>query len=344
MKIALCSTMTPFIDGGARQIVDWLEDHLLAEGHAVEKVYLPEVDRTETLYRQMMSFRWIDLDRADRVICFRPQSQLIQHDHKVLWFIHHVRVFYDLWDSPYRPCPDDAKHRGLRQAIHDADSNAIREAKAVFTNSNVISDRLRKFNGIESEVLYPPIFRPERFHCEDFNDEIVYISRVERHKRQDLLIRALALTTTLVKIRIAGASIYDDYPDELERLVGHLGLQNRVVFDRRWISEDEKASILGSCLAVAYLPVDEDSYGYPTLEAAHSSKPVLTVADSGGVLAFVESGVTGFVAEPTAEALAEYMDRLYLSRALTKKMGAAARDRIESLGISWPRVIDRLLA
>ena len=32
-------------------------------------------------------------------------------------------------------------------------------------------------------------------------------------------------------------------------------------------------------LAVAYVPDDEDSYGYPSLEAAHARKAVLTASD-----------------------------------------------------------------
>ena len=100
MKVALCSTIVPFIGGGARNIVEWLETMLLEAGHSVERVYLPMVDTPELLFRQMAAFRFIDLSMADRIICFRPQSHLIQHTHKILWFIHHIRVLYDLWQNP----------------------------------------------------------------------------------------------------------------------------------------------------------------------------------------------------------------------------------------------------
>ena len=97
MKVALCSTIVPFIRGGDRNIVEWLETMLLEAGHSVERVYLPMVDTPELLFRQMAAFRFVDLSMADRIICFRPQSHLIQHPHKILWFIHHIRVLYDLW-------------------------------------------------------------------------------------------------------------------------------------------------------------------------------------------------------------------------------------------------------
>jgi glycosyltransferase involved in cell wall biosynthesis len=344
MKIALCSTIVPFVDGGARQIVEWLEEHLRASGHDVERVYLPEVDRPELLYTQMAAFRWIDLDAADRVICFRPQSHMVRHPHKVLWFIHHVRILYDLWDSELRDFADDDKHRGIRDAIRAADSAAIGEARAVFTNSQVVSDRLRHFNGVHSTVLYPPVYRPERFTCQGFNDEIVYVSRLEWHKRQHLLIEALRLTTTPVRLRLCGTTSADDYPNDLIGRVNDYDLADRVSFENRWISEDEKAMFLSRCLAAAYMPVDEDSYGYPTLEAAHSSKPVLTTSDSGGVMEFVVDGVNGFVCEPTAVSIADAMDRLYADRAATQTMGKQAAARIDELGVGWPHVIESLLA
>ena len=41
MKVALCSTFVPFVFGGARFIVEWLEEKLREHGHQVERIYLP---------------------------------------------------------------------------------------------------------------------------------------------------------------------------------------------------------------------------------------------------------------------------------------------------------------
>jgi glycosyltransferase involved in cell wall biosynthesis len=343
MKIALCSTYVPFIYGGARNIVEWLQDMLEHEGHEVERVYLPQVDAVDRLCTQMAALRLVDLSAADRVICFRPQSHLIRHPHKILWFIHHIRAYYDMWDGPYRP-PDDAQHRALRAALVTADNAALREAKAVFTNSRVVSERLRHYNGIDSEVLYPPVHAPQRFECRSFGDEIVYICRLEHHKRQHLLIEAMAHTTTPVRLRLCGASSGEGYPHELRALVERLGLQDRVMLDARWIAEEEKVELLADCLAAAYLPVDEDSYGYPSVEASHASKSVLTTQDAGGVLELVADGVNGFVVPPTPAALGAVMDRLYVDRALARRLGEAARARLDDLNISWSHVLRRLLA
>lgn len=344
MKIALCSTFVPFVNGGARNIVEWLQSMLEQQGHQVERVYLPEVDEPDLLFTQMAALRYVDLSAADRVICFRPQSHLIRHPHKILWFIHHIRAFYDMWDSPYRGCPDDARHRALRDALHDADTAALREARHVFTNSRVVSDRLRQYNGIDSEVLYPPVFQPERFHCRAHNDEIVYICRLEHHKRQHLLVEAMRHTTSAVRLRLCGTSSGDDYPLALQERIDSLGLGQRVRLDNRWITEQEKVELLADCLAAAYLPLDEDSYGYPSVEASHAGKAILTTTDSGGVLELVTDADNGLVCAPEALALAQAMDRLFLERQQTIAMGERARARLAELNIDWSHVLARLLA
>jgi glycosyltransferase involved in cell wall biosynthesis len=344
MRIALCSSFVPFIYGGARNIVEWLQVMLEEQGHQVERIYLPEVDVPDLIFQQMIAFRWIDLESADRIICFRPQAHLIPHPHKILWFIHHIRSFYDLWDNPYRGFPDDAKHRGIRDALHAADTTALSEAKDVFTNSKVVSDRLKKFNNIDSEVLYPPVFNSDRFYCKNYGDEIVCICRLEHHKRQHLIVEAMQYTQTPVRLRLCGASTGPDYPHELERLISALEFPQRVTLDNRWISEEEKVALLADCLAAAYLPVDEDSYGYPSVEASHASKAILTTSDSGGVLELVQDGVNGYVTDPSPQAIAEAMDKLYLDRQRAEVMGKRASDRLVELNISWAHVLQRLLA
>ena len=44
MRICLVSSYVPFINGGARFIVEWLEEKLREHGHEVERFYLPFID------------------------------------------------------------------------------------------------------------------------------------------------------------------------------------------------------------------------------------------------------------------------------------------------------------
>lgn len=344
MKIALVSSFVPFVNGGYRNIVEWLQVMLERQGHRVERVYLPEIDAPELLFKQMMAYRWVDLDAADRIICFRPQAHLIPHRHKIVWFIHHLRAFYDLWDSPYRGFPDDQRHQGMRDALWQVDDAGLREAKALFTNSRAVSERLSKYNNVPSEILYPPVLEPERFYCGVYSNDIVCICRLEHHKRQHLLIEAMQYVTTPIRLRLFGKSGSPGYAHELQQMISALTLEEKVLLEDRWIPEEEKIEQLAHCLAAAYVPVDEDSYGYPSLEASHAKKPILTVSDSGGVLELVQDSVNGYVADPDPKALAQAMDRLYLDRNKTIQMGKAATERLKALNVSWEHVLQRLLA
>ncbi len=89
-----------------------------------------------------------------------------------------------------------------------------------------------------------------------------------------------------------------------------------------------------------FVPVDED-YGLITIEAMKSSRPVLTVLDSGGPCEFVEHGKTGFVCQPQASALAEWMTRLASDPDETRRMGEAAYARVAD--VHWDTVAKGLM-
>lgn len=345
MRIGLVSTAVPLVNGGARFIVDWLQEQLLARGHEVEVILLPFIDAPEDILPQTVALRMMRLDdHFDRVITFRPQSHAVRHRCKVVWFIHHVRVFYDLWDTEHRAVADDAAGRALRAAIMRADDAALAEAHRVFTNSRVVGERLRRFNGVESEVLYPPVQRPERFRSGPHGDEIVSVCRMEPHKRQHLLVEAMAHARSPVRLRLCGSSMNPAYAEGMRETARRLGVADRVTIEDRWITEEEKADLLETALASAYLPFDEDSYGYPTIEAAHAARATVTATDAGGVAEFVRDGVEGLMTPPDPAALGAAFDRLYDDRALAARMGEAASARVASLGIDWDTVVGKLLA
>ncbi|MBV9673560.1 MAG: glycosyltransferase family 4 protein [Verrucomicrobia bacterium] len=290
----------------------------------------------------MTVFRSVKIHGAERVICFRPPAYLLQHPNKVLWFIHHFRGFYDLWGTEASP-PMTAYNRALRHAIFQADGIGLREARMIFTNSRVVQKRLKDFNNVDSSVLYPPLLNPTAYRNTGYGEEVVYLSRLTSHKRQHLLVEAMAHVETEVKARICGDDLSGEYAKELTNMVSRFGVERRVLIENRWISEEEKREIIARSLAVAYFPLDEDSYGYPTLEAAHSEKPVLTTIDSGGVLEFVAHECNGLVCDSNAQAIAESLDRLYGDRVLAESLGREAHRTVQKLHIDWDNVVRHLL-
>ena len=345
MKVLIASTVVPFLEGGGTFIVDWLETMLRRHGHDVETLRIPLMSNSLRLLDQMLAVRLMDLGtNADRLICIRPPSHLLQHPNKVLWFIHHHRQVYDMWDTPHRDVPDSPFGWRLGRAIVRADEVAFAEARAIYTNSRVVGDRLRRFNRVESQVVYPPIFEPERFHCNGYGNFILYMSRAAEHKRQHLAVEAMRHVRTPVRLVLAGRADGEEYAERLQAQIARLDLQDRVQWLNEWISEEAKAELLADCLASIYIPEDEDSYGYSSLESHHARKAVITTDDAGGTGELITDGDNGFVTEPSPEAIAAAMDRLYEDRVMARRMGEAGAAAIDRLGITWDRVIERLTA
>ena len=345
MKFLLASSYVPFIKGGGTAIVEWLDQKLQEYGHQTETLFLPFVESMDNMLDQMLSYRLFDLtESAARLIAFRPPAYLLRQPHKTLWFIHHVRAYYDLWGSDYCGIRDTASNRAFRARLMDVDQVGLAESEHIFTNSQIVSDRLTKFNRISSEVLYPPVLDPKQFYCTSYDPVVVCICRMEHHKRQHLLVEAMRYTRSNAKLILAGQSHSGSYPRKLKLNVLKYCLQNKVQIWDRWISEDEKSQLLATCAAAAYLPFDEDSYGYPSIEAQHACKAVLTTHDSGGVLELVQDGVNGFITDPDPQAIAQAIDRLVETKGLAERMGQAGPPRMEELGINWDHVIRRLTA
>jgi glycosyltransferase involved in cell wall biosynthesis len=344
VKIVIATTCEPFVSGGDAILVDSLEHMLMSAGHEVETLRLPFHPSYPEMPDQMLALRLFDLSHAgDRLIAIRTPSYLLRHPQKVIWFIHHHRGAYDLWGTPYGDLPDTVEGRRYRHAIRSADNAAFAEARAVFANSRVVAGRLKSFNGVAAEILYPPLFHPERCVNRKYGDSIVYVSRLVRHKRQHLAIEALAHTHTPVRLVIAGPPHNAEYRAELESLIDRHGLKERILFLAEWISDDRKQELLADALAALYLPWDEDSYGYASLEAQQACKAVITTTDAGGALELLSHEVNGIVTKPDARSIAVAMDRLFRNPGLAVRLGAQGPSRIRELGISWERALARLL-
>jgi glycosyltransferase involved in cell wall biosynthesis len=123
------------------------------------------------------------------------------------------------------------------------------------------------------------------------------------------------------------------------RLVHERGLADRVSLPGR-LDEAQLVEHLARCRAVVFLPFDED-YGFVTVEAFASAKPVITCTDSGGPTELVQDAVSGLVSEPTPEALARAFRRVIGSRDLAEHLGVAGA--AVAARLTWPATVARLL-
>jgi glycosyltransferase involved in cell wall biosynthesis len=346
VKILVATTYVPFIRGGATMIASELVHALEERSHEVQLLTIPFLSVWTEMERQTLAIRMMKVEHlADRLICIRTPSYMLRHDNKVAWFIHHHRGAYDLWGTEYQDVANTEEGLRFRQYLFDSDNTALREVKALYTNSKRVSQRLKKYNDLDSTVLYPPLTRASNFYCEAFDNYIFYPSRMSGHKRQSLAIEAMQFVQNKeVKMVIAGSPDLPYQLAELEKLVETLNLSDRVTILGRWISEDEKIALFARARAGIYIPLDEDSYGYPTLEGFASEKPMITCTDSGGTLEIIEDGVNGYASGPEAESLGKIIDLLANNENLARELGQAGKKKMESMNISWDGVVEALTA
>jgi glycosyltransferase involved in cell wall biosynthesis len=330
-------------EGGHMVIARSLVTALRDEGHEADIVVTPQ----NRFGRQASAYlaTWLtdlasrDGSPIDQVISLRYPSYAVRHPNHVCWLNHTMREYYDLWDRFSATLSPEGrlKESIRRRVIHAADRYLLsRNVRRLFVQSRTSQERLSMWRSLRSQVLYPPA--PQRnYRCETYGDYIFMVSRLTPLKRADLLIRALALPAgDGIRAVIAGDG--EERP-RLEQLIASANLGSRVTLTGQ-LTDDEVLTHFARCRAVCFPPVNED-YGFVTVEAFASHKPVITCRDSGGPAELVTDGQHGLVTEPTADALADALRKLMRDRTLAERLGAQAHARGAEL--TWPQTVKTLL-
>ena len=345
MKIAIASVQVPFVRGGGEIIAEQLKINLLKHGHDAEIVTIPfKWYPIEALVDSILLARLVDLnetngEKIDRVIALKFPAYYIQHSNKVLWLLHQHRQAYDLWNTDFGDMHSMPHGNEARKLIIGCDNKFISEAKKAYTISRTDSERLSKFNGIKAQALYHPPAHYEILKPGESGNYIFYPSRINKIKRQALLVQALKYCKSSVQVVIAGSG-ENDALEELLRIIERDRVADKVTILGR-ISDEELVRLYSDCLGVYFGPYDED-YGYITLEAFFSGKAVITHHDSGGPLEFVDES-NGYVTEPEPRAIAEAMDNLYYNKQLAIEKGQNGLRLMHEMNINWDHVIEALV-
>jgi glycosyltransferase involved in cell wall biosynthesis len=341
LRIAICTTQVPFVYGGNEVLVEGLREALVARGHKVAVVALPyKWHPRPQIVTSALAWRLVDLAEAngevvDVVICTKWPSYVVKHPKKVTWLVHQFRQAYDWFGTPlsdFTSFQDDIR---VRRIVSKMDRKTLGESRKIFTISQNVANRLRRFNDLEGTPLYPPLRSGLALEPGPYGDYVLSLNRLDAAKRVDLLLDALALAPS-VRAVVAGTG---PDADALKRRASKLGIAGRVEFTG-FISDEEASRLYGNARAVYYAPVDED-YGYGAIEALQAARPVITTRDAGGVLEFVEDGVTGLVTPPEAAAIARSLLRFSSNAEEAARLGVAGRERVS--GITWDKVVDALL-
>ncbi len=243
MKIAVVNNCVPFLSGGAEHLAMSLVTKLREYGHEAILVRIPfRWDPPEKIPEHILACRLLRIPNTQRVIAMKFPAYYVPHEDKILWLLHQFRQAYDLWGTPFQGLPDNDRGRAIRNIVIQADNCYLREVQRIYTNSPVTSFRLRKFNNLDSEVLWPPLADKTRFCCTEYGDYVVCIGRVTASKRQSLAIEAMRFVKTAVRLVVAGHFEDPHEHQQVTALINQHGLADRVELIPRYISEEEKSS------------------------------------------------------------------------------------------------------
>ncbi|MCD4678018.1 MAG: hypothetical protein K8S18_18800, partial [Desulfobacula sp.] len=210
MKIAICAAQVPFVKGGAEILSEELYTELFNRDFEVEYVNIPiKWYPPKELLKNSLVWRFIDLTEADGekidlLICTKFPSYLVKHNNKVVWLFHQHRPAYDLYHTEFNDLNDYTEGEAVKNKIIKIANITLNEATKIFTISKLVSDRLKKYNNIKSEVLYPPPKNMDKFYNSEYGDYVLYPSRLDLKKRQHLLIEAMSFVKSDVKCKIVG--------------------------------------------------------------------------------------------------------------------------------------------
>jgi glycosyltransferase involved in cell wall biosynthesis len=341
-RILICATQVPFVRGGAELLVDGLRDALRERGHTVDVVALPfQWHPPERIAESALAWRMLDISQVngqpvDLVIATKFPSYLVRHPQKVLWLVHQHRQAYDWYGTPMSDLHGTPAHRTIREQIFRMDERGIGECRERYTISANVSGRLQRFNGISSTPLYPPSRYASQIYAGPYTDYILAPARLDRAKRLDLFVQALAQTRTPVRAMIAGSG-----PDHerLATMISQFGLQDRVRL-LGFVPDADLIELYARARAVYYAPLDED-YGFATVEAFGAARPVITTDDSGGVLEFVRHNENGLVSPADPAAIAQHLDAISDNSTLAEQLGCAGQPLVAP--ITWERVCSALM-
>lgn len=345
--VLILGVQVPFTRGGAEILIDGLIRELKNREFLVDLVQLPFSPLPKTsLVQEMALWRSLRLEsfggrEVDLVIPTKFPSYLAPHKKKSLWLVHQLRQLYELYDSRFSDFETSIEDESIREMVFQADRVGLSECQARFTIARNVSQRLDRYFRIDSQALLPPPPLEGKYRSGTKGEYILSVGRICSIKRVDLMIRALAHVSRRLKLKIVGTADEPAIGNYLRSEVEKHHLADRVEFLGR-VSEESLLELFADCFAVYYAPHDED-YGFVSIEARLSGKPVVTAQDSGTVLDFIAHEENGLVALPNETSIAAAFNRLLEDEVLYERVApyGNAADKRNSYA-SWGTIIEQL--
>lgn len=189
-------------------------------------------------------------------------------------------------------------------------------------------------NGIDLSA-----FRPTGPHGRFAEPTLLYLGRLKRYKRVDLILQALRLLQARgipARLLVAGKG---DHRGALEREARRLDLSPDRVRFLGFVSESEKAELLARAW-IHCLTSPKEGWGISSLEAAASGTPTVA-SDSPGLRDSVVHGRTGFlVSHGDVDGLATRIEEILADTHERERMGREGCRFAATF--SWDRTADEM--
>jgi len=312
----------------ARTVLDGIEVHRVGGRHTYALVAAPYIRMNFQNERFDLAIE--DLNKIPLFLPFwSPAPPLL--------LVHHLfgRAAFEA-----APFPIAAASWLLEKAIPSVYRNLPVVAVSTSTREDLrvrgmSQDRIEVIENGVDPVYFSPGEEAERYP----RPTLLYLGRLRRYKRVDLILKAVAVLKgqgVRTQLLVAGKG------DEEERLKHEaltLNLSEEDIRFLGYVSEEEKVELLQRAW-VHILTSPKEGWGISIVEAAACGTPTVA-SDAPGLRDSVRHGETGFlVGHGDVEALAARIQILVEDSDLRRRMGFAAREFSE--GLSWDRSSDRL--
>ncbi len=257
--------------------------------------------------------------------------------HPNLWYCHTpTRFFYDQREATLARLSFSGRIAARAWTrIHAAfEQRAVRRCDRILANSRNVQERIRRYYGRDSEVVYPPV-DTTRFRFERVGDFWLSATRLYPEKRIDLQLEAFR-NLPEAKLTIVGGYAPGD---RAEAYVKSLHPPPNVSLVGR-IPDEDLVSLYARCRGLLATATDED-FGLTPVEAMASGKCVIAT-DEGGYRETILPRRTGFLLPARPEAFVETIRGLDTATLEGMRGACVARAREFDAAVFYER-IDRIL-
>ena len=191
----------------------------------------------------------------------------------------------------------------LSQSVADDITHFEKKGKPRYCRPHPIYDHYGSLLPREEALQLLGLDAPYRY--------ILFFGFIRAYKGLDLLIQAMAderIRQLPIKLVVAG-EFYEDEKSYTD-LVSSLGLEDRILFFKHFISNGEVNRYFSACDLVA-LPYRSATQSGVTQVAFHFEKPML-VTNVGGLGEIVPQGKIGYAVAPEAPAIAEALNDFFV--------------------------------